>query len=620
MSDQPEAVRDRQSHRFWIEHVRLGVRVSAAVIAVIAAYLAMTPDLPNRGPMWVVLGVATVVTAAIWLLPWSRIVDSGHVLPIMVTWSLSLVPLIVLLAALDGGSHSPMALLLVLPMMFAALAYPVPAAVGVAVAMIIGQLVIGVSGLSGVDPRPGGLLVEGAILLMVGIMGVRIARNHGHNLERLRELAERLTRLARVDALTGCLNYRGFRDRLETEIARARRTGRPVALLHADLDHFKQVNDGLGHPVGDQVLGNIGEVLEGIARRADVVARIGGEEFAVLLPETTLADAERIAERVRVTVRGLDEPAQVTVSVGVSALPEVADTAQQLVSTADRALYAAKGSGRDRVAVAPNIREQLHRHVRGLGRAAVDRLLNSQEELKPAFQPIVAVRSGAVRGYEALTRMEGSEDSPDRWLAAAHRDGLGAELEAAMWDAALAVYRDAEWARGHPLFLNVSPEMLLTEALSARLAELPPGTVLELSEGQLTSSGPALIEALRSWTDAGLRLAVDDVGAGYEDLRAVLDLQPHFLKLDRSLIAGIDHRSNRRALVSALAVFAAQTGSTVIAEGVERPEELMTLAELRIPLAQGYGLARPHNPPRAVTWQPPVSVGAAAGGDGADRG
>jgi diguanylate cyclase (GGDEF)-like protein len=597
-----------RANAFWIEHVRLGLGTSATVIVTIAAYLLVTPDRANRPAMWWILAVASTVTVLVALLPWRRLVETPLALRLMIAWSLALVPLIVLLASLDGGDRSPMGLLLLLPLVFAAMAYPVRATVGVGAAMILGQLLIV---LAAGDSRAEDLLVQGTILVLLALMGVLIARNHGRNLAKMEQLAQRLGELAHVDSLTGCLNHRGFRERLDGEVARAQRAQRPVALVHADLDHFKQVNDSFGHPVGDEVLRRVGAALRGIARRSDVVARIGGEEFAILLPDTRLDEAAGVAERVREAVGTLDRPVQVTVSVGVSALPEVADTEQQLISTADRALYAAKRSGRDRVVLSPNVQQQLARRARGgLEEASVARLLAGESPLLSLFQPIVDVVSGEVRGYEALSRIRGSNVPPDRWLRAAEQQGLRVELEVAMWDAALEAYADAAWAGQQPLFLNISPDALLTGSLWSRVDRLPPRTVLEISEQLMVSGSTAMAAAVRRWCGAGLRLAIDDLGSGYANLRTVLGLEPSFLKLDRSLIAGLDHRPRHRALVGALATFAAQTDAIIIAEGVERGEELAALAVLGVPLAQGYGLARPGIPPPEVAWPVSAEIGA----------
>ena len=341
---------DRGAHVFWVGHVRLGVATSAVVLTLIALYLLATPSEPHRPLVWVVVAAATVLTAVVGLLPWRRLVPTGRALPLMVGWSLCLVPMVVLLAAVDGGADSPFSLLLVVPLVFSTLAYPVRATVLVGGAIIAGQVTI-------VLATPGAglqhVLLQGAVMALIAAMGTLTSRNHWQALAREEALAARLRQLADRDGLTGCYNHRGFHERLDAEVARSRRSGRPIALLQADLDHFKQVNDGFGHPVGDDVLVRAGRVLQELARVSDVVGRVGGEEFAVLLPGSTLDEGRAVGERIREAVGRLDHPVPVTVSVGVSAMPETAATDEQLVASADRALYAAKRAGRDRVVVAP---------------------------------------------------------------------------------------------------------------------------------------------------------------------------------------------------------------------------------------------------------------------------
>ena len=562
-ADAPVQTMDAPAGRppvFWLEHVRLGLGMSATVIVVLAGYLLVTPDRGNRSLMWALLGVAAVVTVVIALLPWARLLRTPVGLRLMIGWSLALVPLIVALATLDGGPRSPLILVLLLPLIFAAMAYPPRVTLGVGSAMVVGQLWVVATA---PDPHPAELFVQGALLALIALMGTMIARNHERSLANSRELADRLAELADVDGLTGCLNHRSFRERLDAEVARTTRARGRVALLHVDLDHFKAVNDSFGHPVGDEVLANVGAVLAGMARRSDVVARIGGEEFAMLLPDTVLDDAVAVAERVRDRIGALQRPVHVTASVGVSALPEVADTEAQLVSTADRALYAAKRSGRDRVVAAPNVRARLAERAMTVDGETVLRLLSEPQRLLPRFQPIVAIVDGGVHGHEGLVRVQGSDVPPDRWLRAAEQLGLRAELEATMWDVVLAANR--RLASPVRLFLNASPDALLAGSLWARIADLPPGTVVEVSEQLMMSRSTVIADAVRRWRDAGIRLAIDDLGAGSASLRTVLELEPEFIKLDRSLVSGLHERERHRALVGALASFASQTDATIVA-------------------------------------------------------
>ena len=175
--------------------------------------------------------------------------------------------------------------------------------------------------------------------------------------EALRVTQARLQQLAMRDGLTGLLNHRAFYERLQEEIYRAERYRYPLALVLADLDNFKKINDTYGHLVGDEVLRRVAEILRRQVRRSDVVARYGGEEIAILMPQTTKADARRIAERVRRYIAnhplrvGKGDRIPVTLSFGVAAYPEDARNARELVARADAALYAAKTNGRNRVEV-----------------------------------------------------------------------------------------------------------------------------------------------------------------------------------------------------------------------------------------------------------------------------
>jgi diguanylate cyclase (GGDEF)-like protein len=183
------------------------------------------------------------------------------------------------------------------------------------------------------------------VTMLVGVGGL-ISRLQS----RVDELVARLSETARRDVLTGLLNRRGFEERLDAELARATRAERPVALILGDVDHFKTVNDQLGHPAGDAVLLRVAGVLEGIGRRGDTVARFGGEEFVFIVPDADADMAYELAERARVALERTfaDEPIPLTASFGAVAFPRDGTTAESLLATADRALYAAKHSGRNR--------------------------------------------------------------------------------------------------------------------------------------------------------------------------------------------------------------------------------------------------------------------------------
>lgn len=231
---------------------------------------------------------------------------------------------------------------------------------------------------------------------------------------------------------------------------------------------------------------------------------------------------------------------------------------------------------------------------------AVDvRALLVEGRVHPVFQPVVRLADGAVVGYEALSRMVGA--APDRWLSLASEVGLRADLELACVRAIAAAGPPPE---GCILFVNTSPAALVDRRLEALRPALGESLVLELTEQDAVSDYEGLRERLRWWREAGVRLAIDDTGAGYSSLTHVLQLAPEFVKLDRGLISGLDGDKNGRALVRSLVIFAEEVGSTIVAEGVERPEELEVLREVGVGLGQGFLLGRPAEPWAPSAWAP----------------
>ena len=223
--------------------------------------------------------------------------------------------------------------------------------------------------------------------------------------------------------------------------------------------------------------------------------------------------------------------------------------------------------------------------------------------LRAVVQPVVRLADGEVIGYEALTRAVDAVEpgAPDAWFARAAIEGWSAELEAACLRAIVELGAPPE---DRLLFVNVLPRHLVAPEVLALRELLPTRVVLELTEQEAIADVEAVRHALGRWTSAGARLALDDVGSGYAGLQQVVHLQPEFLKLDRSLITGIDSDRVRQALVASLVGFAGQVGTTIIAEGVETHSELKWLRDAGVPLAQGFHLARPGEP-----WPEPVARG-----------
>jgi len=409
---------------------------------------------------------------------------------------------------------------------------------------------------------------------------------------------------ARTDGLTGLLNHRACHERLGDEVARAGAVERPLGVVVLDLDHFKMVNDAYGHAEGDKVLVAVAEKLRSVVREDDHVARLGGEEFALILPGVDGALAAEAAERARAAIAEVRIGGRaLSCSAGVSAYPDDARDAARLVELADGALYWAKRSGRDQ---SRRYDQRLAGQLSGDGqRTEIEALLAREGSIVPVFQPVLELATGRVAGYEALARMpEGPLRPPDEWFNQAHRAGLGPALEAAALRAALAV-------RGRPertfLAVNVSPGALLSPEVRDALPDDLDGIVIELTEHELFSTASALDHELAELRARGARVALDDAGNGYAGLQQIIRVAPDILKLDRSLVDGVHDDAHRFALLDALISFASTTRAAVCAEGVETLDDLGVLAGLDVTYAQGWALAGP-----AAPWAPLAPRAAAA--------
>ena len=327
---------------FWLAHVRAGVLLTEIACGLVLVYVALDPGLATGRRLTIaVLALgAMAATAGILLLPLREILAHRRAALFFYVWSLSAAATATGGALLSGGSQSPLVALYFLMLVYAATAYP-PRVLARIASLIVGAYVV--MALRDPDGLGTGILVAGALALTAWMSAIA-ARNQWRQLEEQ-------TQLARVDGLTGCLNQRAFRDALDAEVERTRRFGHPLALVLVDVDHFKQVNDERGHLAGDAVLATIGSVLRESIRRIDVVGRLGGDEFGLVLIESGPDRALNVARRVHRRSRAAAGHEGLTVSIGVAQLERGA-TATSLFHAADEALYEAKRAGRDTIRVA----------------------------------------------------------------------------------------------------------------------------------------------------------------------------------------------------------------------------------------------------------------------------
>lgn len=307
--------------------IRPGVSFTLAIVVAGCGYAAETWERPHRALLLWLLASGAAAAVGVLFAPTERIVVSRWREPFFFAWTTLDIALVATFIAADGGSRSPLALALFVPLVFAAMSYPLPLTVAIGVLDVLAY--IGTSLAAG-DPLGPRVWFGGVCLGCTAAMAAWQAR--GHDVQRAL-----LEEVSRTDPLTGCLNRRGFEERLAAELSQAVREGRPLSLMLVDLDDFKRVNDTLGHAAGDELLRWTVATAHGALRQADTVGRLGGDEFAVLLPGAGRGDALEIAARLRDAL-GERAPAQ----TGVACFPADGPTGEELLRFADGQLYAAK--------------------------------------------------------------------------------------------------------------------------------------------------------------------------------------------------------------------------------------------------------------------------------------
>jgi diguanylate cyclase (GGDEF)-like protein/PAS domain S-box-containing protein len=427
-----------------------------------------------------------------------------------------------------------------------------------------------------------------------------------------RQAQEQIRDYSFVDALTKLPNRLLALDRITQALARATRTGHSVAVMYVDLDHFKVVNDSLGHRAGDELLQVVGARLPQAVRPDDTVARIGGDEFVIccedLPAEAGAAELEAvsIAERVRthlerpVTIDDVDTI--ITISIGIAVSSATRTTADEMLRDADTALYRAKDRGRSRWEVFDDaLREE------AVGRLETERALRQALEhvqLAVHYQPVISLTSGEVVGAEALLRWEHPSAgliAPDDFIRIAEETGLIVPIGRWVLEQACATL--ADWIgpeNGRVMAVNVSAKQLLRSDLSAAVSELcsqhalkPSSLVLEVTERQLVDLVGSGISELRTLSENGVQIALDDFGTGFGSLTYLRKMPVNVVKIDRSFVTGMVSSATDLAIVESVIRLGTALDLNVIAEGVETEEQATVLRDLGCAQAQGFLFARP---------------------------
>lgn len=411
-------------------------------------------------------------------------------------------------------------------------------------------------------------------------------------------------RQANYDHLTGLPNRQLFQERLERAIARSKRTGLSMALVFLDLDFFKDVNDTLGHSVGDDLLKQVAQRLTGCVRSTDTVARLGGDEFTMIINGINGTDmVNRVCHHVLHELAQPyelgDEAASISTSMGITLFPQDGDDAQMLLKNADLAMYAAKGNGRNQYCYfTPAMQQDAQGRRQMLRDLIVGR---DQQQFVLYYQPIVELATGVVHKAEALIRWTHPEMgviSPAAFIPIAEDSGIIVGM--GDWIFREATRQSALWRASHhhdfQISVNVSPVQFMAEGLNhddwlAHLKQLNlPGqsVVVEITERLLMDANDDVRNKLLAFRDAGIQVALDDFGTGYSSLSYLKKFDIDYIKIDRSFVSNLGPDTDDMALCEAIIVMAHKLGLKVIAEGVETQEQRELLLQAGCDYGQGY--------------------------------
>ena len=437
---------------------------------------------------------------------------------------------------------------------------------------------------------------------ITGFLGV------AYDISERRRADERMHRLAHHDPLTDLPNRLLLQDRLDVAVARSRRYGDKVGLMLIDLDHFKHINDTLGHDAGDAVLIEVAQRLSAAVRKTDTVARLGGDEFVVLLAD--VADMAIVRQLARKIVEAVAPPItvdhvdlQTSASVGVAVCPDHGSDAKALLKNADIAMYVAKSSGRGNYQVFTQSMARRTEEQIAIERDL--RLAVERGELRLHYQPQVNLVSGRVTGVEALLRWQRPTVglvSPVDFIGVAEQSGLIVRLGEWVLNQACHDIRALQRELGDDfsVAVNFSARQIESgdsfEAISKALAasQLAPACLeIEITESLLMQDLDQTCVVLQRLRALGSRIAVDDFGTGYSSLSYVTRLPIDTLKIDQSFIRSVHESQSSAAVVNAILAMAQGMRLKVTAEGVETRRQLDYLLERNGDLAQGYFFARP---------------------------
>ncbi len=408
----------------------------------------------------------------------------------------------------------------------------------------------------------------------------------------------RVAHLAHFDSLTDLPNRALFNQSLQRSIGRMK-NDQKLAVLYLDLDHFKTINDTLGHGAGDLVLKAVANRLENNIGIEDVVARLGGDEFAISLRnvgshQDVMQVAANIIDKISQPVMVEGQPVATGVSIGIAVAPDCGNGGDELIKHADIALYHAKENGRG---CASLFERSMHEAVQDRRNIEMDlRAALKRNELELYYQPLVNIDTNETIGYEALLRWHHSEKGlimPDVFIPVAEDTGLIVQL--GEWVVRSALYEVAKWPEHLSVAVNLSPAQMRSPNLMptiinalASTGVAPHRLELEITESVLMNDNQSNVELLHKIRSLGVRIALDDFGTGYSSLNYLRSFPFDKIKIDRCFVEEVDSREDCRAIIRAVTGLASSLGMVTTAEGVERSDQLSQLKEEGCMQVQGY--------------------------------
>ena len=427
-----------------------------------------------------------------------------------------------------------------------------------------------------------------------------------------RTLKKTLTELdyqANQDPLTGLYNRRYFNGFLEKEIERSKRHDHEFCMLMLDLDNFKGINDSYGHLCGDDVLREVAQVLKKKIRRGDMVTRLGGDEFCLVLPETSITGAHHVAEEIKSAIEAYQfsdiHDFHITTSIGIISYPSHTTSFSELLSFVDLALYQAKADGRNTVRDYDSSISTIKNTKRLFGLTQDLSRAIKEKRIIAYFQPIVTTAEQSVYAYEALARLvsdDGEIISANGFIDAAERSGVITDLDKHMIQIVTdRLLNTTSEAKDYPLvFINISPVsaqnrgiLQYTSSICKEKGIPPECIVFEMTEREVVSDMTSMKKFLGELRAHGFAFALDDFGSGYNSFRYLRELYFDYVKIDGELVKNMRHNKADVALVESLNSLCRKLEMTTIAEFVEDNESLTQLKEMGVVYCQGFHTGSP---------------------------